>query len=165
MNNLFFVSLLSVKTLLLILSLLLSLFSGGKNKADTVVPSDEGSYCVAEASSSDTKADFSLNRDLCITVAQGQTFAGDGSSNSVSVRTTNTGRRTSPQTRSTFRVIKGGKVIDNNRTHPFLTPVFVPLSGMHILKVSVFHLPAQALAERFFVGHNGLLGMTGLRSF
>jgi hypothetical protein len=129
-----------VKTLLLILSLLLSLFSGGKNKADTVVPSDEGSYCVAEASSSDTKADFSLNRDLCITVAQGQTFAGDGSSNSVSVRTTNTGRRTSPQTRSTFRVIKGGKVIDNNRTHPFLTPVFVPLSGMHISERYLFSI-------------------------
>ena len=30
------------------------------------------------------------------------------------------------------RIIKGGKVIDNNRTHPFLTPFFVPLSGMHV---------------------------------
>ena len=121
-----------MKTLLFILSLLLSLFSGGGNKTEANVASDEGTYCVAEASSSDTQADYSLNRDLCILVAQGQIFAGDGSSNSVSVRTTNTGRRTSPQNRFSFRMIKGGKVIDNNRTHPFLTPVFVPLSGTHV---------------------------------
>lgn len=129
-----------MRTLLLILSFLLSLFSGGKDKADTVVLSDEGSYCVSEASSSDTKADYSLNRDLCITAAQGHSFAGDGSSNSVSVRTSNTGRRTSPQTRSTFRIIKGGKIIDNNRTHPFLTPVFVPLSGEHISERYLFSI-------------------------
>ncbi len=121
-----------MKTLLLIFSLLLSLFSRGSNRAEAVVASDKGSYCVEETPSSDTRADYSLNRDICITAAQGLTFAGDGSSNSVSVRTTNTGRRTSPQTRSTFRMIKGGKVIDNNRTHPFLAPVFVPLSGTHI---------------------------------
>ena len=65
---------------------------------------------------------------------------GGGSSNSVSARNTNTGRRTSPQTRSTFRIIKGGKVIDNNRTHPFLTPVFVPLSGMHISERYLFSI-------------------------
>ena len=129
-----------VKTLLLILSLLLSLFSFSKNKADTVALSDEGSYCIAEASSSDTKVDYSRNRDLCITAAQGQTLAGDGASNFVSVRTTHTGRRTSPQNRSTFRVIKGGKVIDNNRTHPFLTPVFVPLSGTHIPERYLFSI-------------------------
>ena len=129
-----------MKTLLLILSLLLSLFSGGRNKADAVVSSDEGTYCVAEASPSDSKADYSLNRDLCLTAAQGQTFAGDGSSNSVSVRTTHSGRRTSPQTRSTFRLVKGGKIIDNNRTHPFLTPVFVPLSGLHISERYLFSI-------------------------
>jgi hypothetical protein len=130
-----------VKTLLLILSLVLSLFSGGKHQAEAVIAADEKSYCVpAEASSSDTKADCSLNRDLCITAAQGLAFAGDGGSNSVSVRTSSTGRRISPQTRSTFRIIKGGKVIDNNRTHPFLTPVFVPLSGMHISERYLFSI-------------------------
>ncbi|MBP3202553.1 MAG: hypothetical protein J6M31_02975 [Bacteroidales bacterium] len=129
-----------MKTLLFILSLLLSLFSGGKNKTEAVAASDDGVYCVAEASSPDTQADYSLNRELCISAAQGQTFAGDGGSNSVSIRTTNTGRRTSPQNRFTFRVIKGGKVIDNNRTHPFLTPVFVPLSGTPISERYLFSI-------------------------
>ena len=127
--------------LLLILSLLLSLFSGGKNRTEAVVASDEGAFCASEASSSDTReAGYSLNRDLCITAAQGQSFAGDGSSNSVSVRTTNTGRRTSPQNRFSFRIVKGGKVIDNNRTHPFLAPVFVPLSGTHISERYLFSI-------------------------
>ncbi|MBR0301279.1 MAG: hypothetical protein IJQ93_13320 [Bacteroidales bacterium] len=109
--------------LLLIMSLLLPFFSGGKNNADAVISSDEGSYCVAEASS-----------------GQGILFSGYGGLNSVSVRNTNTGRRTSPQTRSSFRIIKVGKVIDNNRTHPFLTPVFVPLSGMHITERYLFSI-------------------------
>ena len=37
--------------------------------------------------------------------------------------------RPSPQTKSTFRVVKSGKVIDNNNLHPFLTPSFIALSG------------------------------------
>lgn len=129
-----------MKTLLIILSLLLSLFSGGKGKTGAAVPSNGGPYCVAEASSPDTNADCSLNRDLCITAPLGQSFTGDGSSNSISVRTTNTGRRTSPQTRCSFRVIKGGKVIDNNRNHPFLTPLFVPLSGTRISERYLFSI-------------------------
>ena len=111
-----------MKTLLLILSLLLSPYSDGKT------------------TSSGARDDSSLNREICISAAQGQTFAGDGVSNSVSIRTPDAGRRTSPQTRSTFRVIKGGKVIDNNRTHPFLTPAFVPLSGMHISERYLFSI-------------------------
>ena len=119
--------------LLLLLSLFLSLFSGDRHKAVAVVSSGDGaSCCYAEASSPDTEADHALCRDLCFTATQGQAFSGAGGSNSVSFRNTHSGRRTSSQTRSSFRIIKGGKVIDNNRTHPFLTPVFVPLSGMHV---------------------------------
>lgn len=128
-----------MKTLLLILSFLLSLLGGGRHQAEAVVSSEEGTYCVAEASS-DAKDNLSLNRDICITAAQGQVFSGERSSNSVSLRNTHTGRRTSPQPRSTDRVVKGGKVIDNNRTHPFLTPVFVPLSGMHISERYLFSI-------------------------
>ena len=117
--------------LLLILSLLLSLLCGDKSKEDVVVASGGEPICTT---------DYSPNRDLCITAAQGQSFAGYESSNSVSVRTTCSGRRILPQTGSTFRVIKGGKVIDNNRTHPFLTPAFVPLSGMHISERYLFSI-------------------------
>ena len=140
MVRLFFVNLPSVKTLLLILSFLLSLFSGGRNKADTAPASDIETCRVTETYPSNTQADRFLNRDLCITAAQGQTFAGTGGQNSVSLRTTGTGRRTSQQPRSLFRVIKGGKVIDNNSSHPFLTPVFVPLSGTHISERYLFSI-------------------------
>ena len=112
--------------ILVILTLLLSLVSGGRQEA----------YVAAEAAGDSSGAVCcfadSLNGDLCITAAQGPTFAGGGGSNSVSARNTSSGRRISPQTRSAFRIVKGGKVIDNNRTHPFLTPFFVPLSGMRV---------------------------------
>lgn len=116
-----------MKTILLILSLLLSLFSADKSKADAAVSSDTGSFCYAEASS-------------CVTAPLGQSFNGDGSPNSISLRTTNMGRRTYPQTRCSFRVIKDGKVIDNNRTHPFLTPLFVILSGTRISERYLFSI-------------------------
>lgn len=115
--------------ILVILSLLLSLVSGGRHEAHVAADSSSGGpCCMAEAPS----ADAGTNLDLCIAAAQGQAFVGGGGFNSVSVRNTNSGRRISPQTRSAFRIIKGGKVIDNNRSHPFLTPFFVPLSGMRV---------------------------------
>ena len=113
----------------LILSLLLSLFPGGKPDNVSGVSSAESRYSVSERSSSENAVDHAINRDICITAVQGYSFTGNNSTNSVSVWTTNAGRRTSPQTKSTFRVVKSGKVIDNNNLHPFLTPSFIALSG------------------------------------
>lgn len=118
-----------MKCLVLILSLLLSLFSGGKPDNVSEVSSAENRYSVSERSSSENAVDHTLNRDIRITAAQGYSFTGYSSTNSVSVRTANTGRRPAHQTKSTFRVVKSGKVIDNNNLHPFLTPSFVALSG------------------------------------
>lgn len=118
-----------MKILTLILSLLLSLFSGDKAGRVSDVQEAVGQCSISERSSSEKTVDHSLNRDICITAAQGYSFTGSNSTNSVSVRTSNTGRRTSPQTKSTFRVVKSGKVIDNNNIHPFLTPSFITLSG------------------------------------
>ena len=129
-----------MKLLTLILSLLLSLFAGGK--ADTVseVQSAASQCSVSERSSSEKTVDHSLNRDICITAAQGYSFTGNNSTNSVSVRTTNAGRRTSPQSKSTFRVIKAGKVIDNNNLHPFLTPSFIALSGTRTFERDLYSI-------------------------
>ena len=118
-----------MKILTLILSLLLSLFSGDKAGRVSDVQEAVGQCSISERSSSEKTVDHSLNRDICITAAQGYSFTGSNSTNSVSVRASNTGRRTSPQTKSTFRVVKSGKVIDNNNIHPFLTPSFIKLSG------------------------------------
>ena len=80
------------------------------------------------------------NRELCITSAQGYTFAGNNSSNSVSVRITQSVRRTNQPVRSTFRMVKGGKIIDNNHLHPFLAQSFVLLAGIHIPERFLFSI-------------------------
>lgn len=115
--------------LVLIFSFLLSFLSAGRTDAvSTRCPSDE------------TAAAFSQNREICITAAQGYTFAGNNSTNSISVRITQTGKRTPPQVRSSFRIVKGGKVIDNNHLHPFLAQSFVHLSGIYLSERYLFSL-------------------------
>ncbi|GEM_PF-2559739 len=113
----------------LIFSLLLSLFSGGISDNVSEVSFSESRYSVSERSSSENAMDCAFSRDICITAIQGYSFTGNNSTNFVSIRTTNTGHRASFQTKSTFRMVKLGKVIDNNNLHPFLTPSFVALSG------------------------------------
>ena len=110
-----------VKLILVILSLLLSLVSGGRQEAHLREAAADSSHegvecCYAES---------------CF-AAKGQALVDGGTFSSMSLRNTNSGRRITPQPRSASRIVKGGKVIDYNRTHPFLAPFFVPLSGMHI---------------------------------
>ena len=114
----------------LILSFFLSLLFGGK--ADDVVsePGADGQYSIAEAPSKDNTADLTRNREICITAAQGYSFAGGDSTHSVSVRINSGGRR----------VIKGGKVIDNNHEHPFLAQPFVHQAGVFLPERYLFSL-------------------------
>ena len=114
------------------MSLLLSLISGGRNKAEAAAACGEASCCVVEADAADMQLQDPRNGELLLPAVQGLVFSGGGSFHPVSVRTTHAGRRTSPQPRSTFRILKGGRVIDNNRIHPFLASAFVLLSGTHI---------------------------------
>ena len=115
--------------MVLILSLILSLFGWGRTEVvrDLVIEEIKSSVC--NAPSSEKAVCNALNRDICITSAQGSSFSGNNNTNSVSIRNSNTGRRTSPQTKSTFRIVKSGKVIDNNNLHPFLTSSFFSMSG------------------------------------
>lgn len=120
-----------MKQVTLILSFLLFFLSGGR--AEVVTGSQEsGQYSVSEGQSTNKTSDYTQNRELCIAAAQGYTFAGDGGTNSVLIRVSQSGRRTQPQVRSTFRIIKGGKVIDNNHLHPFLAQSIVHLAGMYL---------------------------------
>ena len=84
--------------------------------------------------------DFTRNRDICITSAQGYTFAGSHSTNSVSIRLTQSLRRLNQPVRSTFRMVKGGKIIDNNHLHPFLAQSFVHLAGIHTSERFLFSI-------------------------
>ena len=113
-----------------ILTLFLSLFLALMSEA---IPYDNyyqgEDIWIGEAPSSDRSMDHRLNRDLCIASAQSYSFSGGSNIQSVSLRTSQTGRRTSPETKSTSRIVKSGKIIDNNHLHPFLTLSFCVLSG------------------------------------
>ncbi|MBR1576115.1 MAG: hypothetical protein IJ654_06685 [Bacteroidales bacterium] len=102
---------------------LLSFLSAGRTEAVNNV----SGYPSAEET-----VDYAQNRDICITSAQGYSFAGSDSTNSASVRIPQSIRRLNQPVRSTFRIVKDGKVIDNNRLHPFLAQSFVHLAGIYI---------------------------------
>ena len=118
-----------MKGLLLIFSLILSLLGGGRTEAVCEAVAPQTLCSVGKAPSSDRSIDHRLNRDLCITSAQSYSLTGGSSFQSVSVRNSHSGRRTSPETKSTSRIVKSGKIIDNNHLHPFLRLSFCVLSG------------------------------------
>ena len=137
---LFSLSLHCVKPFVLILSFLLSLFFGVRTEVESSRFLSDGQCNISESPSTEHIADYTHNRDICITAAQGYTFAGNNSTNSVSVRTSQSGRRINPQVRSTFRIVKGGKVIDNNHMHPFLAQSVVHLAGIYISERYLFSI-------------------------
>ena len=140
--SLFFVPLHCMKLLVLIFSFLLTFLSEGRTGTEVVsTNTSSSSQCnVSACPSTEYVVDFSQNREICITSAQGYTFAGNNSTNSISVRITQSGKRTSPQVRSTFRIVKGGKVIDNNHLHPFLAQSVVHLAGAYISERYLFSI-------------------------
>ena len=136
----YFVSLHCVKLFVLIFSFFLSILSGGRTEEVSTSFSRDIQCNVSACPSTENTTDFTQNREICITAAQGYTFAGNNSTNTVSVRTTQSGKRTSPQVRSAFRMVKGGKVIDNNRMHPFLAQSVVHLAGIYIVRRYLFSI-------------------------
>ncbi len=136
----FLLSLHCMKLVVLILSFLLSFLSGGGTEAVSTSSQNNGQYSVSKSQSPEKNVDYTQNRELCITAAQGYTFAGNGNSYSVSIRVTQSGKRTSPQVRSTVRIIKGGKIIDNNHSHPFLAQSIVHQAGMYISERYLFSI-------------------------
>lgn len=129
-----------VKPVALIMYFLLSFLSGGRPDfaADDAPAGSPG--VVSENHSSEKTADYSPGRDFCITASQGYSFAGSDSTNSVTGRTTQSGRRIHPQVRSGSRIVKGGKVIDNNHQHPFLARSVVHLTGAHVPERYLFSI-------------------------
>ena len=118
-----------MKGILLILSVFLScLFSGGGKECNAIEGRECGAvvYC-AENNNTEEKADFN---DLAILPARTASYAGDGNSLAPSLRSTNTGRRVQPSSKSAFRVIKAGKVFDRNNLHAFRAVILQFQSGI-----------------------------------
>ena len=119
-----------MKSIALILTVLLSFIFGegrtvngcGRNlcNSDTIV---QGS----DKDATDKEADFN---DVAILPVRTATLSGDGNSFAPSVRSTNSGRRVQPSTKSAFCVIKTGKVFDRNNFHAFRTVILQFQSGI-----------------------------------
>ena len=122
-----------MKHLVLVLSLLLSFLAGGKDVRVRNVPVPAGTPGTAVCRTAPERETDGrmLNNELCLSPVQGGGIAGTGS-HSFSVRNTNPGRRPSQSNRSASRIVKAGKIIENNHLHPFLTPFFCKLSGTDI---------------------------------
>ncbi|MGN0195218.1 MAG: hypothetical protein ACI4AE_02040 [Candidatus Cryptobacteroides sp.] len=107
--------------------LILSLLSGGGESVSSD-PQHQACRCVSVGTSRDSARCGAQNRDICLSVGQGYSFSGHEEGSHVSVRLTGRTRSSSSHTKSAFRIVKSGKLIDNN-SHPYLTMPFNTLSG------------------------------------
>ena len=103
--------------------------SGASVAESTFSESSIDATVVKDAPSSEKAADHTLHKDMCITAAQGWSFSGSESSNTVLLRTSQTGRRTTQSTKTTFRLVRTGKIIDTHNFSPFLSALFPKADG------------------------------------
>ena len=119
-----------MKGILLILSVFLScLFSGNGLECGGI--KNRSHETIVECTSHNTteqKTDFNNPALLPVRTAS---YSGDGNSFAPSVRSTNSGRRVQPSTKSAFRVIKAGKVFDRNNLYAFRADILQFQTGIH----------------------------------
>lgn len=70
-----------------------------------------------------------MGKEMCLTAATGTVFSGSESSQSVSVRVTQSGRQVQSSTKNPSRLIKFGKVLDVHNFNPFLLAQFLKSDG------------------------------------
>ena len=120
-----------MKSLVLIFTILLSFIFGEGRTGDVCVRNHRAQDTItgcAERGARDTKADLS---DQAILPARTASFSGDGSSFAPSLRSTSSGRRVQPSSKSGFRIIKAGRVFDRNNFYTFQTVILQFQSGIH----------------------------------
>ena len=119
-----------MKSLVLIFTILLSFILGEGRTGDACTRNHQAQDTItgcAERGAQDTKADLS---DQAILPARTASFSGDGSSFAPSLRSTSSGRRVQPSSKSAFRIIKAGRVFDRNNFYTFLTVILQFQSGI-----------------------------------
>lgn len=120
-----------MKSLVLIFTILLSFILGEGRTGDVCVRNHQAQDTItgcAERGARDTKADLS---DQAILPARTALFSGDGSSFAPSLRSTSSGRRVQPSSKSGFRIIKAGRVFDRNNFYTFQTVILQFQPGIH----------------------------------
>lgn len=119
-----------MRSIVIILSVLLS-FIFGEGRLN--IASERNSYNTGavlqctDDDAADSKADFN---DVALLPVRTAAFSGDGYSFAPSLRSTNSGRRVQPSSKSGFRVIKAGKVFDRNNFYTFQTVILQFQSGI-----------------------------------
>lgn len=119
-----------MKSLVLIFTILLSFILGEGRTGDACTRNHQAQDTItgcAEHGAQDTKADLG---DLAILPARTVSFSGDGSSFAPSLRSTSSGRRVQPSSKSGFRIIKAGRVFDRNNFYTFQIVILQFQSGI-----------------------------------
>lgn len=114
----------------IILSVFLSFIFGEGRVSDACARNLQHSDTVIECSDKDaTDKTVDIN-DVALLPVRTATFSGDGTSFAPSVRSTNSGKRVQSSYKSSFRVIKAGKVFDRNIFHTFRADILQFQSGI-----------------------------------
>ena len=119
-----------MKSVVLIFTVLLSFIFGGNsssNACDRIINCTSAVLHCSNPDTTDKRADFN---DLAILPLRTVSYSGDGNSFAPSFRSSNSGRRVQPSTKSAFRLIKAGKVFDRNNFHAFRAVILQFQSGI-----------------------------------
>ena len=118
-----------MKGVVLIISLFLScVFCGTGERYD--ISEERPHETVAASTDNGTTENKADINDLAILPVRPASYSGDGNSFAPSFRTSNSGRRVQPSTKSAFRLIKAGKVFDRNNFHAFRAVILQFQSGL-----------------------------------
>lgn len=118
-----------MKRIILIVSLLLSCVFSGTGHGHDISEERLHGTVVSSTDRNNTEGKADLN-DLAILPVRPASYSGSGNSVAPSFRSTNSGRRIQPSTKSAFRLIKSGKVFDRNNFHTFQTDLLQFQSGI-----------------------------------
>ena len=108
-----------MNSVLLTISIILSLLCGGKATSHTSEEED-GKMSVIEEPRTADPSQREWNNELCLTAAQGGSFAGENSTSVPSIQTTRILRHGNGGEKTGSRLVKDGKLIDVHN-HPFLS--------------------------------------------
>lgn len=120
-----------MRSIVLIISILLSFIFGEGRTNNVCDQSNQNTDTVVQCSdkdATDIKVDFD---DVAILPVRTATYSGDGNNFAPSFRSTNSGRRVQSSSKSSFCIIKEGKVLDRNNFHTFQTVIHQFQSGIH----------------------------------
>ena len=128
-----------MKGIILIISLFLSCVSGGTGNRKDISEERPHGTVVSSTDRNTTEEKADLN-DLAILPVRTASYSGNNNCSTPSFRSTNSGRRVQPSSKSGFRIIKAGKVFDRNNFNTFQTVLLQFQSGIHSIRRYIYSI-------------------------